>query len=195
MSVRTEVYLVRHGHAVWTLDEMRPLSAQGHRDAHAVADCLGGLGPQAIYSSPYSRARQTIEPLATRLSLPIHEVWDLRERQLSSGAVANFHEAVQATWGDFGFAHPGGETNREAQRRSAAVCRELVTREAGRRLVVSTHGSLLALLLNAFDAKVSFEFWTRISVPDVYVLAMGSRDDEFTIRRIWQPAVQASYRN
>lgn len=44
-------------------------------------------------------------------------------------------------------------------------------------------------LLNAFDARVSFEFWTRISVPDVYVLAMGSRGDEFTIRRIWQPAV------
>jgi 2,3-bisphosphoglycerate-dependent phosphoglycerate mutase len=124
--------------------------------------------------------------------LPIHEVWDLRERQLSAGAVANFHEAVRATWEDFGFAHPGGETNREAQRRSAAVCRELVTREAGRRVVVSTHGSLLALLLNSFDANVGFEFWTRISVPDVYALTIGSRKDEFTIRRIWQPAAWRS---
>jgi 2,3-bisphosphoglycerate-dependent phosphoglycerate mutase len=181
----TELYLVRHGDAVWSLDEMRPLSAQGFRDAIAVAESLEHIAFDGIYSSPYARARQTVEPLAARQSVPIQEIWDLRERTLIAGAVQDFREAVRATWEDFEFAHPGGETNAEAQRRGTAVCRDLIATHTGRRVVVATHGSLIALMLNSFDATVGFDYWTRISVPDVYVLSVGSHDDRPSIRRVW----------
>jgi 2,3-bisphosphoglycerate-dependent phosphoglycerate mutase len=181
----TELYLVRHGDAVRSLDEMRPLSAQGYRDAIAVAESLEHIAFDGIYSSPYVRARQTVEPLAARLGLPIQEIWDLRERTLIASAVQDFREAVRATWEDFGFAHPGGETNAEAQRRGAAVCRDLIARHAGGRALVATHGSLITLMLNSFDPTVGFDFWTRISVPDVYVLSVDSHDDRPSIRRAW----------
>jgi 2,3-bisphosphoglycerate-dependent phosphoglycerate mutase len=181
----TELYLVRHGDAVWNLDEMRPLSAQGFRDAQAVADSLENTACDGIYSSPYLRARQTVEPLAARLRLPIQEVWDLRERTLCDHAVDDFREAVRATWADFEFAHAGGETNADAQRRGTAVCRDLAARHAGGRVIVATHGSLIALMLNSFDPSVGFDFWTRISVPDVYVLRVGPDDDRPVILRAW----------
>ena len=41
----------------------------------------------AIYSSPYPRAVQTVEPLSRRLGFEIGLVDDLRERLLSLGAL------------------------------------------------------------------------------------------------------------
>ena len=72
------LYLVRHAHSVWTSDEMRPLSQAGFDDARRVADILAPLRPGAIYSSPYRRAQQTVEPLAGALGMSIQVVEDLR---------------------------------------------------------------------------------------------------------------------
>ena len=182
----TELFLVRHAHAVWTTDEMRPLSVQGHRQARAIADALEDLRPRAIYSSPYTRARQSVEPLAARLGLPIAEMADLRERQLSSGKVDDFQGAVRTTWDDLDFAHEGGEPNRDARSRVRAACETILDRHAGDRVVVATHGTLLALLLNSFDPCIGFEFWTRVSEPDIHLLSVGPNPGEFAIRRIWK---------
>lgn len=58
----TTLLLVRHAHADWQPDETRPLSEVGRRDAARVAGVLSPLAPTSIYSSPYRRARQTVEP-------------------------------------------------------------------------------------------------------------------------------------
>jgi 2,3-bisphosphoglycerate-dependent phosphoglycerate mutase len=179
----TEVYLVRHAHADWTPDESRPLSDRGLVEAQRVADGLGRLTLSAIHSSPYGRARQTVEPLAARLSLPINEHPDLRERTLMEGRTTDFLEASRVTWADFRFAHPGGESNLAAQRRGVAVCEQLVARYPDGRVVISTHGTLLALILNRYDERIGFDFWARITTPDVYRLAIDA-SDRATIERV-----------
>ena len=83
-------YLVRHAHAIWTLDENRPLSERGSRDAIRVADILHEYPVNEIYSSPATRARQTITPFAERLGLQIHIEPDLRERQLGEEKFEDF---------------------------------------------------------------------------------------------------------
>ena len=70
------VYLVRHGKAgsrsSWKAsDDLRPLTKAGRRQAEAIADLLSGDGIQRILSSPYVRCRQSVEPLAERLRLPV----------------------------------------------------------------------------------------------------------------------------
>src|SRR5690349_9890901 len=92
------IYLVRHAHSDWSPDENRPLSAKGHADAQRVAEVLEACSIGAIYSSPYTRARQTVEPLAARLGLPITEDRQLRERHLSSEPLADFLESVKMLW-------------------------------------------------------------------------------------------------
>ena len=79
---------MRHAHADWTPDEDRPLSAAGREDANRGAHVLQQYPINMICASPFARARQTIAPLAARLDLPVHEMPDLRERQLSAGAEA-----------------------------------------------------------------------------------------------------------
>ena len=71
----TAVYLVRHAQPVYQgyqeTPELAPLSEKGCADSERLADFLQGKGIKQIYSSPYPRAVQTLEPLARRLGLPI----------------------------------------------------------------------------------------------------------------------------
>jgi 2,3-bisphosphoglycerate-dependent phosphoglycerate mutase len=178
-------YLVRHAHADWTPDENRPLSARGRADADRVADILQQYPIGAIYSSPYQRARQTIAPLATRLGLPVHIEPGLRERRLGNGWTGGFFGAVEATWQDPSFAHPGGESNGAAQRRGLAVVRRLQEQHGTEHIVLSTHGNLMALILQAFDPSVDHAFWKSLTMPDIYTLSV-SEAGEAAIDRAWQ---------
>jgi 2,3-bisphosphoglycerate-dependent phosphoglycerate mutase len=178
-------YLVRHAHADWTPDENRPLSAKGHIDAERVADVLHQFPITAIYSSPARRARQTVTPLAARLDLPIHTLPELRERQLCGGAVEDFFAAVEVTWADPKFAHPGGESNTAAQQRGASTVRRLQDQHPIEHIVLATHGNLLALLLQHFDPSINYAFWKSLTMPDIYMLKV-SVDDETSIQRLWQ---------
>ncbi len=51
-----------------------PLNADGRRQARAVAQLLAREGVTRVVSSPLARARETAEPLAERLGLPIDTI-------------------------------------------------------------------------------------------------------------------------
>jgi 8-oxo-dGTP diphosphatase len=74
------LYLLRHASAGKplgdrTADRSRPLDELGHAQAVAIADRLVAAGANRVYSSPYLRCIQTLEPLADRLGaeISLHE--------------------------------------------------------------------------------------------------------------------------
>jgi exopolyphosphatase/guanosine-5'-triphosphate,3'-diphosphate pyrophosphatase len=74
------VHLVRHGKAEKRVrwdgpDGLRPLAPRGLRQARALATGHVDAGFDRIFSSPYLRCRQTVEPLAiaTGLRVEVHE--------------------------------------------------------------------------------------------------------------------------
>jgi 2,3-bisphosphoglycerate-dependent phosphoglycerate mutase len=180
----TTFYLVRHAHAHWTPDETRPLSAQGQEDAQRVARILGPKPISHIYASPYRRARQTVEPLAERLGLPIVELPALRERQLAAGAVEDFAGAAEATWLDPSFCHPGGETNAVAQERGVRAVLGLCEQQPTGHLVLATHGTLLVLILQHFDPSIGYAFWQSLTFPDIYQLDLPQAGAP-ALNRLW----------
>jgi 2,3-bisphosphoglycerate-dependent phosphoglycerate mutase len=179
-----EFYLVRHAHADWSPNEDRPLSERGHREAQVVADRLISFPICGVISSPYRRAFQTVEPLAERKDQIIAVRSAFRERTLGSYSTGTFEEAVRKTWEDLDFAHPGGETNREAQRRAVKGIHELVNTKPGGPLVIGTHGNLLALILNHYDRSLGYDFWSRLTMPDIYYLEVA-QSRAVKIERIW----------
>jgi phosphohistidine phosphatase SixA len=68
-------FLVRHGEAEPTGRPDRPLSPAGERRAERLAEILAGEGIARILSSSFPRSRQTAEPLAELLGLPV-ELYD-----------------------------------------------------------------------------------------------------------------------
>lgn len=71
MSHPIALYLVRHAHAGKSdpsdpNDHLRPLSAEGHAQARAMALAFGALDLtlHRLFSSPYTRAAESAQPLA-----------------------------------------------------------------------------------------------------------------------------------
>jgi broad specificity phosphatase PhoE len=102
-------YVVRHAVAGerkrWKgPDEERPLSPKGRRQAEALADLLAREPVGRIWSSPALRCRQTVEPLAARLGLPVEAAPELAEGTGATGVLKLARNAdttsVMCTHGD-----------------------------------------------------------------------------------------------
>jgi len=94
LETRT-VIILRHAHAydrtAWNgHDRERPLDSAGHAAAGQLVPALRALGVTRIVSSPAVRCRETVEPLATSLALPIDLDDGLSEEQFDAddGAAA-----------------------------------------------------------------------------------------------------------
>ena len=104
------VFLVRHGSAgkrrEWEGDDrIRPLDDRGRRQADELVTQLGDRGIERVLTSPYVRCRETVEPLAEALGLPVEERDELADgagREAALGLVADLGgvATVLCTHGD-----------------------------------------------------------------------------------------------
>ena len=62
-----------------TEDRLRPLDARGRRQANTLPELYADLGVTRGLTSPYVRCRESVEPLARALDLPIEERIELAE--------------------------------------------------------------------------------------------------------------------
>jgi phosphohistidine phosphatase SixA len=116
------VFLVRHGSAgkrsKWEGDDrLRPLDEKGRAQAQGLVALLGERGVERILTSPYVRCRETVEPLADALGLPVEERDELAEgasRQTALALVAELagEPAVLCTHGDVVDELAGEETKK-----------------------------------------------------------------------------------
>ncbi len=86
------VFLVRHAHAdPGEPDELRTLSERGKREAEALADRLAAHAtpPQAVITSPLTRARETADAIAARVGTGARA-----DERLAPGAAASDLRAV-----------------------------------------------------------------------------------------------------
>ena len=174
------VLLVRHAEPVAPgtvgFDEFtRPLTAKGIRDAEQLREILTSTRIDAAYSSPYLRARQSIEPIAQARGLAIATIEDLRERMLSRDELPDWQAHLKRSWEDFDYAPPGGETGHVAQARVVRVLDTIASRHSAGTVIVASHGNLIALALHAFMPNVDYEFWKLIPMPAVFTLIREGR--------------------
>ncbi|MGY1692357.1 NUDIX hydrolase [Geodermatophilus sp. SYSU D01105] len=81
--------LVRHGRAgdksEWDgPDDLRPLDAKGRRQAARLAEVLPLFAPTAVLTARRTRCRETVQPLADRLGLPVEDCPELGEVEFSA---------------------------------------------------------------------------------------------------------------
>lgn len=177
--------LLRHCEVVWQPDDHHGLTPDGMRQAGEVGDLLAVPSIASIYSSPARRAIETVSPLATRLNLEIQ----VSERELTAQSKDNFLSACKRTWDDFDFSFPGGESNREATSRARDFIDKLCKKHDTDEIVLSTHGTLLSLILEQYvphpgNSYWGFDFWRGLTMPDIYRLILEVDRSHF--ERIWQ---------
>lgn len=165
-------YFVRHAHSTYTPDEWtRPLSQKGLTSLSQLK-ILENKPISAIYSSPYQRAIETIEPLALIFGLPIQLDKRLIERKLSSQQVSDqtFETTLKQLWQNPDSSLPGGESNLMAQKRSLAFLQKLEENHQDEHIIISSHGNLICILLSYFDGQIHYDFWKQLPMPAILIL-------------------------
>jgi broad specificity phosphatase PhoE len=131
------------------------ISDLGRQQVTTLAQRLHGRRVAAVVTSPYSRARDTAELLASALSVPLEVDADLRE--LDAGEVTALPhgdgiarvDEVFERWlhGDLSASCPGGETGAQLVTRVRRALEALADRFRGEVVVVVSHGGALTLTL------------------------------------------------
>lgn len=180
LGVPTTTMLLRHGHTAHTVQkrfsgtggEDPPLSAEGEREALAVADRLARVGRvDAVVASPLRRTRQTADVVSSALGLEVREVDGFRECAFGEWDGLTFDEVrfrwpdELAAWlGDPSVAPPGGESFDDVRRRVDRARSQVLARFPGRTVLVVTHVTPIKLMVSeALGAPMSALYRMELS--------------------------------
>lgn len=171
----TFIYMVRHGDSPKLPGEnerSRGLSTKGAADARKITEKLRQEGIHTFYSSPYIRAIDTISGLAQELGAEIMSVEDLREIHFSGGDNImhdqELYPLLNRMFADPDFVPAGGESIHECQKRSVSVLKEIMKEHSGHKIAIGTHGAVMTLMMNHFDARYDLNFLLQTTKPDIY---------------------------
>ncbi|MFI2281013.1 histidine phosphatase family protein [Nocardia beijingensis] len=151
-------------------DYERSLTAAGEQQAERLVTELAAVHPTAIFSSPFLRAVQTVQPLARHTGLPIETHHALREWDSGIGPTPDYARFYRENWTEPWLARPGGESLCQLSERAAAILTAQARRHRGR-IVVGSHGTFISRALVAFGrGEVDWAFSRAMSMPAVYRL-------------------------
>lgn len=151
------------------------LSPSGQADAERLATLLASYAPTAIIASDELKARQTAQPLARRLGLPVDTLAGLHEHERRTVGYLD-DEAFQVTMARF-FAEPGAlvfgeETARQALARFETAVDEALKRYTSGDSAIFTHGTVLSLFVAAHSSSDPMTFWWHLNLPAWVVFAI-----------------------
>ena len=162
----TKVYFIRHAESDTSVrDPMtRPLTAKGHADCRLVTRFLSDKGIDAILSSPFQRAYDTVRNFAETNGLPIQVVDDFRERKSDSQDSwrDDFVAFMKRQWSDFTYSLTDGECLAEVQTRNIAALNRALVEHQDKNIAVGTHGTALSTIINHYDPSYGFDDFMRM---------------------------------
>lgn len=187
--MKTEIYLVRHAHSVFNLEEerTRELSEQGWKDAGRITELLRNENIDYLVSSPYVRAIQTIQGLADELKKEILVDERFKESTLASNDYhfENPFESMKHAFENPTFSYPGGETTNEIKERGIAALYKAIEDFKGKRIAIGIHGYIMTSILHYFDNKYDLDFWKTTTKPDIYKMTFEN-NKLLEVKRLWK---------
>jgi len=172
--VKTYIALMRHGVTDWNYDGRAqghtdiPLNAEGKRQAEAAGARLATEHWDAVYSSDLVRARETALALCRRTGNEL--ITDPRLRERFIGPAEGLTKVERdVLWPGLSLGEiPGVESNEKLAERGEAIFTEIARRHPGQRVLIVTHGGLIAhFLQRAVGAPIAIARNTGV-IPIVY---------------------------
>lgn len=118
-----EVYFVRHSLRDLSVHhDNAPLSPEGKKRAEQLISLFENIHLDHIFSSPFLRTMDTVQPIAISKNLNIIEIPDFHER-IAGKWLDDFDSYAQHQWMDFDFKLAGGESLHEVQKRNLSALR------------------------------------------------------------------------
>ena len=180
--MKKNIYIVRHCKAGCQEVEAA-LTAAGEKQAEDLAAFLSGERIERIVCSHFLRAQQSIAPLAVVLGIEVEIDERLGERVLSAEPLADWQTALRQSFADLDWRLEGGESARAVLERVEEVLRSACAAQAERVVLVS-HGNLIALLLHWLDGRDGFASNMALTNPDVFRVEVDG--GHVSIERVWR---------
>ena len=157
----TKVYFVRHAESDKSVRDgrIRPLTEKGLVDRKLASDFLRDKKIDAVLSSPFKRAVDTVADFAGQNNLPIELIEDFREQKSSKGMGGDkpdIYPFLGRQWADFTYTLYEGESLSEVQGRNIAALQEVLTRYRDKNIVIGTHATALSTIINYYDNTYGF---------------------------------------
>ncbi len=160
----TNVYFIRHAEPNYdNHDDMtRELSEKGLQDRALVTEFLQDKQIDAVLSSPFKRAVDTVREFAELQGFEIEIIEDFRERHIDNCWIEDFKGFCKKQWEDFSYKLSDGESLQEVQTRNIAALNGVLKRYEGKNLVVGSHGTALSTIINYYDNSFGYAQFEEI---------------------------------
>lgn len=154
----TNVYFIRHAEPNFdNHDDMtRELSAKGLKDRELITGFLLDKQIDAVISSPFKRAIDTVRDFANKNGMDITIIDDFRERKVDSCWIEDFTSFSKKQWEDFTYKLSDGECLAEVQQRNIVALDKILDDYRDQNIVVGSHGTALSTIINYYDKTFGY---------------------------------------
>lgn len=170
-----------------TPSEKWVLSEAGKHACTPLAESIARYDPAAVIASMEPKAAETGELLAARLGLPFETTIGLHEHDRSNVPHMQSREFISLV--ELLFRKPaecvlGKESGEEALMRFQKSLDGLIKARPDQNLVVVSHGTVIALLLEKYGGGRGFELWRRMGLPSFAIIDLPQWRVRKVIERI-----------
>ncbi|GHU33115.1 phosphoglycerate mutase [Spirochaetia bacterium] len=178
--MKTEVYFIRHAESDISIknDMERPLTNDGKNNSIKIVEKFNKIIFENIYSSPYKRTIQTIEPLAKRQNKEIIIIDDFRERKIGNVWIDNFEEFSKRQWENFNYKLDNGESLFEVQKRNIKNLEKILLKNKGEIIAIGTHGTALSTIINYYNRNFGYEDFKQLVPIMPYIVRFAFEEDK-----------------
>ncbi|MCL2077546.1 MAG: histidine phosphatase family protein [Oscillospiraceae bacterium] len=162
----TTVYFIRHAESDYSVrDEVaRPLTQKGLADCRFVTEFLSDKSINAVLSSPFRRAVDTVSDFAQRNKLKTEIIENFKEHKWGDEWLSqpDFFTLIERQWADFDYKLYGGESLSEVQIRNIAALRQALAKYNGKNIAIGTHATALSTIINYYDNTYGYKDFMAI---------------------------------
>ena len=149
------------------------LSGKGRASCETLAEMLRPHGPKIIISSTEPKAVETAEAVAEKLGIGHQIAPDLHEHDRSNVPHMRSSDFISAV--EWFFRKPdelvlGRETARQAEERFSRAVQNVLRDHSSDDIAVSSHGTVIALLLARHSDRKAFQLWRELGLPSFAVM-------------------------
>ena len=185
-----KIVFIRHGKAAMAgQDHERELDEDGIIQANSLKKKLIELGLKntKVYSSPFKRAVQTIEPfLAEKENNKAIVTPNLEEIHMPKDEKLSKHQIIEKMWEDELFKVGNGISHSEHFNKIKPFLDQVFNefKSENEDIIMITHGVLIGIILKFFfNIKFGFNDWKKMTMPDIYMLNFDKDNNFIEMKR------------
>jgi len=179
--MNTIVYFIRHAKPNYSIEDdlTRPLSSKGRKESKELVKTFSEIKIDNIYSSPFKRSIQTIDPIAKSKNMGVKIVNDFREKKICNNWIDDFDEYCKKLWDNFSFKLTDDESLIEVQKRNIKELENTICENKGKAIIIGTHGIALSTIINYYDSTFLYDDFMEIVNIMPYIMKIEFNGNKY----------------